>query len=297
MARVFSELLIHARPRLQLEQFLSQPSHALMISGPPGSGKRNAAEHLASRLLGLDSVDKLAEHPYFISITRDEGKQDISLDAIKMITRSLRLKTTGKSTLRRVVLVENAELMSHEAQNALLKILEEPPADSLIILTAASPRSVLPTIASRAQQIQLQSVELKAALAFFTDLHTPARIESAWLLSGGRTGLTAALLEAEQLHPLKKAVADAKQLLGESQTKKIQVLDQLGRSKADLYDLLGGLSLVMSALHHRSLDQGRARQAEKLLANRRLVKDSLTKLEANTQARLVALHLALNLKA
>ncbi len=292
----FSDLLIHPRPRQQLEQFLARPGHALMISGPPGSGNRFAAEQLASRLLGLKSVEKLLSYPYFGHVSRAEGKQDIGLESIKQVIASLKLKTAGKSPLRRVVLIENAELMSLEAQNALLKILEEPPADSLLILTVTSPRSVLPTIASRAQQIQLQTLDLDSTVNFFTE-HGPASVESAWRLSGGRAGLTAALLAGDISHPLKKAVADAKKMLALPTYKKIQSLDQLARSKADLHELLGGLSLIMSTLHHRTIDQNKAAQAQKILANRRLLKDCLAKLEANAQSRLVALHLALNLKS
>ena len=97
--------------------------------------------------------------------------------------------------------------MTTEAQNALLKSLEEPPADTVIILTATSLRALLPTITSRTQHLRLETPALEAfADIFFTGLLRGSNIQHAYRLSGGLPGLMSVLLESDETHPLVAAV-------------------------------------------------------------------------------------------
>src|SRR5258708_28655527 len=131
-----SEPLLHDRTRGELDNFVTRPSHALLIVAPTGSGKTMLALHLASQLLETD-VDKLANHPYFKQLSAPPGKS-ISIDSVRDTIRFLMLKAASTGTTSRVVVIENATAMTVQAQNALLKTIEEPPAGTVLILTAAS---------------------------------------------------------------------------------------------------------------------------------------------------------------
>jgi len=83
----------------------------------------------------------------------------IGIDAIREIKHFLWQKPTVSS--RRTLIIDDAELMTAEAQNALLKVTEEPPASSLLILVAADIESILPTILSRLPKIYFGAVAQK----------------------------------------------------------------------------------------------------------------------------------------
>ena len=180
--------------------------------------------------------------------------------------------------------------MSAEAQNSILKILEEPPADSVIILTAPSSRAVLPTIASRAQKLEVLPVSLKEASTYLRRKYSNKDIKSAWNLSEGTTGLMIALLDDTQKHPLKDAVLDVKSLLGQDTFERLLTLDKLSKDKDVLALFLEATSRVLAALNRTS-----GATSKQILDCRKLVLNLQKQLVDNTNPRLIALSLGLNL--
>ena len=133
----------------QLAKFLQEPTHALLLAG---TDEAQTAPRLAKQL--LDTVN-LATHAYYREIAPEKG--NIAIEQIRKLTLFFRLKVPGKAKIKRLAVIRDAELMSLEAQNALLKLLEEPPVDSILILVSSQPRNLLSTIRSRVQTIQLPS--------------------------------------------------------------------------------------------------------------------------------------------
>ena len=86
--------------------------------------------------------------------TVKQNTQSIGIEDIKRIQKTLFLKPMKSET--KAVIIEDADLLTPEAQNALLKVLEEPPAHTIIMLNADSKESFLPTILSRCQIIPLE---------------------------------------------------------------------------------------------------------------------------------------------
>jgi len=289
---MFEGLLVHPKTADSIELFLKAPSHALLISGPQGAGKLTLAKAIAAALLEI-APDKLGSYPHFTHIAREESKQDISIDAIRQANKSLRLQIPGKARIRRIVLVEDADLMNQEAQNAFLKSLEEPNDDAAIILTSSTKTGLLPTVISRAFTIEARPVSLAQAKQFFKDA-SDKDLAAAWNLSQGAPGLLAALISGDD-NELKQAVDQAKTWLSKTRYNRLLEVDTLSRNKTELAALLDGLARVIKALYRNSASKNLDAQTTKLLAAMQIVISSRKALDTNVLPRLVALRLTLSL--
>ena len=153
-------------------------SHAYMFVGPSGVGKKLAAVNFAKALNCLDlkdndSCDKCAQckkidsgnHPDVLIFSPKKEDASLGIDKIRSVTKDIGLKPyEGR---KKVYILESADSMTQEAQNALLKTLEEPVSDSVLILMAESVSSMFSTIQSRAKRIRffpIPSVDVKNIL-------------------------------------------------------------------------------------------------------------------------------------
>lgn len=154
--------------------------HALLLYGKAGIGKLDFAMALSKRLLCANPLDGHAchvcakciwfnegSHPDFKWVTPEDveaaeevskkkttKKTQISVEQVRHLIQALSLTNHGVDSLR-VVLIEPAESLNQASANALLKILEEPPNNTLFILVASHLQRLLPTIISRCQKIAL----------------------------------------------------------------------------------------------------------------------------------------------
>ena len=223
------DLVLNAQTRQQLEAFTLKPAHALMVVGPIGSGKRTLAIKLAEAVLGLRNGG-FADHPYALLIAPEEGKA-IGIEAARKLEQFLALKVPGKTAHDRVIIIEDAHLLTVEAQNALLKTLEEPPAGTILILTANHEQTVLPTIRSRAQVVPVGRLEKVELHDHFKQNFDDASIEKAYAISGGLPGLMHALLNDAD-HPLVTATEKARELLSRTGYERLAMVDELTKQKA-----------------------------------------------------------------
>jgi DNA polymerase-3 subunit delta' len=291
-----STLLLHPKTAKQLGLFLKRPSHAILIYGPQGMGKRHIVLHLSANLIGILPA-KLDEHPYYYKIEKDKDKQEISIDAIRQINKKLGLKTVIPSSgpAKRVVSIINAENLSLEAQNALLKMLEEPPDGTVFVLSASSDTAVLPTIASRLQKTPIAPITQAQASQYFSGKYSASSIESAWRLSQGGAGLLSSLLANVDGHELRQAVELAKKFLSMKIYERIIFMDKLSGNKAELLSVLDALSRILAALQVAAVQSSNLAQSKKIVKARKLVESTTSTISKNTSARLAGLNLALKL--
>jgi DNA polymerase-3 subunit delta' len=237
------DLVLHETTRKQVAQFVQNPAHAVLIAGPDGIGKASLAEHIARKLLNIDG---LANYPHFMRIIPDGTS--ISIEKIRELQKFLQLKTIGSEPLRRAIIVEHAGALTTEAQNAYLKFLEEPPADTLMLLTVSSPRALLPTILSRVQTITMHAPtaeQLQPMLRASGKDETILR--QAYFLSGGLPGLLSALISGDEAHPLLASVATAKELLQKQPFERLGLVEGLSKQKESALAVLEALDRMAQA--------------------------------------------------
>lgn len=165
-----------ARARVALTAALaSGPSHAYLFRGPRGSGKRAAARAFAAEILatGAESPDDArrralldpSPHPDLVWLV-PRGAQHLVDEVRERVIRAAAYRPFEGG--KRVFVVEAAEAMRDESQNALLKTLEEPPDFVHLILLSSEPEALLETIVSRCQPLDfapLSAEVLEAELA------------------------------------------------------------------------------------------------------------------------------------
>lgn len=168
--------------------------HALLLSGPAGLGKKEIALEFISSL--LEPQAELSSHPDFNLITPDSG--NIKIEQIRNLNWKLSLKPIQSSLTG--ALMDRAHLMTREAQNCFLKSLEEPKADSILILISEHPRFLLPTILSRCEEIKFYPVDNQEIRKYLEEKDvTSERVDQIIKFSLGRPGRAMELLENPEL--------------------------------------------------------------------------------------------------
>ena len=238
---------IHAATRAQLDTFRANHSHALCLIGPPGAGKTYLAELIAGELLGSTTDDAIYR-------MGDEQKS-ISISEVRELQKFLKLRKPGSRDIRRTVIISNAQTMGDEAQNALLKTLEEPPEDTLFILTTDGSASLKSTIYSRVQSVRVLPLDLAEAETAFGN----KGLSKAYHLSGGYAGLLHALLNDTD-HKLVMAVEQAKQLIQAQPFERLAQVDSLAKQKEELPTLFYALQRVIGAILPKITDQARLKR-------------------------------------
>ena len=179
----------------QIMQRTSLP-HALLLRGHAGNGKVDFAHALSRSLLCAQPVNTHAcnicagctwfnegAHPDFKMISPEDNDNDdesidlskkktskksqISVSQIRQLSDYLHL-SNHQTNGRRIVLIAPAELLNIASSNALLKMLEEPPANTIFLLVSSQPQRLLPTIMSRCQVIEMPIPNSSVALDWLT---------------------------------------------------------------------------------------------------------------------------------
>lgn len=183
-------------------------SHAYLFHGPSMVGKRTVALALARFLEKGDFAppesdkilqDLLVIDADFMKRLDPESKGSIGIDAVRELKSFLWRKPVASA--RRTAIIDEAENMTEEAQNAVLKILEEPPSSSLIILVSGDKEAFLPTIMSRAQAIYFSAVSLAAAKDYASRELKQEKNKAGEIavLSFGKPGLARAIVHEKKL--------------------------------------------------------------------------------------------------
>ena len=194
-------------------------SHSYILHGPVGSGRHTLAKQMAAAMECTGSgplpcgvcpaCRKVLNgtHPDVLTVNDPEHKQ-ISVDVTRQMRADVFIRPNEGR--RKIYLIEQE--MNEASQNALLKILEEPPAYAVFLLLAERQEQYLTTIRSRCVSLPLSPLgeaEMAAALRQKFPQQSADTLRAVWQRSGGYLGKAQALLEGEIISPQTLALADA----------------------------------------------------------------------------------------
>jgi DNA polymerase-3 subunit delta' len=284
-----------------------RPPQAWLITGPPGVGKATFAYRIARYLLAYGATDKgpadlsvperdpaslqmtASSHPGLLVLKRGLNPETGRLMTVISVNEIRRLggffgMTSGAGGWR-VAVVDTADDMNDNAANAILKLLEEPPARAMLLLLAHAPGRLLPTIRSRCQRLDLKPLDAKLVareLARLLPDMKPAERESLARLSGGSIGTALRLAGGDGV----MLAEEADKLIDGARGPDVVALLALGDKVARITD---GVEHFGDFLAQNLSDRIRVRAQENAPGLSRWL-ECLTKLNASF-ARTTALHL------
>lgn len=237
--------------------------HALLFSGPPGVGKRRFADAVA-RLLLCDAPGengacgacescvllRAESHPDLRLLEPAEGKRQIQVDQVRQLIAFCN-QTAHRDRGRKVALIAPAEAMNRHTANALLKTLEEPASDTVLILLSHVPSLLLPTVRSRCLSIAFPVPSPEQASSWLSPLTGgEAACQRLLMEAGGRPLTALALYESDGL-AARQACDDALLAMTEGRSSPVEAAEQLLEHELDF--VLEWLTLRLNALGKQAI--------------------------------------------
>ncbi len=216
-------------------------THAWLFTGPPGSGRSNAALAFAAALVCksagcndcIDCKTALAGTHADVELVKTEGLS-IKIDEVRdLITRASWSPAVGNY---RVVVIEDADRLTESAANALLKVIEEPGLRTVWLLCAPSATDVLPTIRSRTRSLVLRTPSVAAVAALLEEeKFSSAMANFAARASQGHIGRARHLAKSEDARTRRQAILKISLLITDvaSAFKAAQVLVEAAKAEAE----------------------------------------------------------------
>lgn len=246
---------------LQWQRLLQQRAsdrlpHALLLSGPAGVGKEGFAETLASLLLCHQpnndapcghchscELHAAGHHPDLVRVSPEAEGKPIKVDQVRELIEHLH--STAQQGGYRVVIMSPAESLNTSSANALLKILEEPGRNTLLLLVCHQPGQLMPTIRSRCQRIDFATPSAEQSELWLQQKLKLEQDRAAQLLGlcHGAPLKAQALYEGDLLEQRKKLMSGLADLL-RGRMAASELAQQL--LKADLLQCLDWINSLLS---------------------------------------------------
>ena len=216
-------------------------THAWLFTGPPGSGRSNAALAFAAALVCktggcttcTDCTTALIGSHVDVELIKTEGLS-IKIDEVReLITRASWSPAVGNY---RVVVIEDADRLTESAANALLKAIEEPGLRTVWLLCAPSSTDVLPTIRSRTRSLVLRTPSIAAVAELLEkEKFSPAMSDFAARASQGHIGRARHLAKSEEARGRRQAILKISLIITDiaSAFKAAQVLVAAAKAEAE----------------------------------------------------------------
>ena len=216
-------------------------THAWLFTGPPGSGRSNAALAFAAALVCktggcndcTDCKTALTGSHADVELIKTEGLS-IKIDEVReLITRASWSPAVGNY---RVVVIEDADRLTESAANALLKAIEEPGLRTVWLLCAPSSTDVLPTIRSRTRSLVLRTPSIAAVAELLEkEKFSPSMADFAARASQGHIGRARHLAKSEEARTRRQAILKISLMITDiaSAFKAAQVLVEAAKAEAE----------------------------------------------------------------
>lgn len=223
---------LHPATRAQIEVLGKDLPQSLLISGQVGVGLAIVAKYIATEVGAL---------PQIVLPEKDEKvdleKGTISVDIIRRLYAATKTVETGK----RIMIIDYAERMGTQAQNAFLKLLEEPGKNTYFMLLTHEPGRLLPTIRSRTQQLDVRPVTKEQSEEVLNGLKVfdaKKRSQLLFMASGLPAELHRLVADEKYFESRAEIVRDAQQFLKGSPYERLILAQQYKESRAQALLLL-----------------------------------------------------------
>jgi len=205
---------------------LGREPHSLLISGTSGLGKNELARILAQGLL-CQAPGEAGEpcntckscklfhagsHPDFLLTTPEEDSSIIAVDQVRALIDYFSLRP--HTSPRKVALLTPAEAMNINAANSLLKILEEPPADAILVLVTSAPQRLSATIRSRCIHVKVPVPADREAIDWLSGEDIAAEVAADLLAAANGAPLLAQMLNEQGYQQARKMMLEDLVALG-----------------------------------------------------------------------------------
>jgi hypothetical protein len=272
---------INQKTERLLKSFINRPTSSVIIHGDEYDGVDQIIEDFSSQLLGLSYKNNRIE------IKPEDGKP-ITIEQARFLKKTMQNKLHTENEIARVGIVWRADTATREAQNALLKLIEEPVEHTVLILQCDDTQRLLPTVRSRCQIVSILPLEKSVAVTIATKQgvsDTEAR--KAYTLSKGKARLFQRLLNDPGTTP--DSIINAKKFLQDSVSVRLQQSKSYD-SPEKIIDLIEGIDLIT----HAALQTPR-KDANKFYHILSEIRECKKLLSQNALVKLVYLRLCVNL--
>lgn len=254
-------------------------SHAYLIEGPCGTGKKTLSAILAKALVcrgenppccecrGCLKADK-GIHPDIINIAAPEDKDIIPVDSIRELKTDILVLPNEAD--KRVFIIHEADKMNTSAQNALLKMLEEPPVHAVFILITENSKLLLQTILSRVVKLTMSPLSA-SEVENYLETHVKAskeQIENAAVHSCGNIGKALELLKSKSSDKNTKLTLEFLRLLSsKSENEFIMLSSKTGNNKDEIISFFDGLYNILRDIEVYKQNSGLSHLTDESILN------------------------------
>ena len=224
--------IINPSSEKALLSFIKELPQSLLVTGENGVGLSTISHYIAEQLK-ITPTTILPEKDEKIDL--DKGV--ISVDIMRRLYDETRTKTIGN----RIIIIDYAERMTHQSQNAFLKLLEEPNEGVYFILVSHSVAKLLPTILSRVEKLEIQPITGEQSKELLDTLKIDDKQKRAQLLfmATGRSAELIRLCNNEEYFNKRSAmIRDARELLQGSLYQKLLLAQKYKDNRIDVLNLL-----------------------------------------------------------
>lgn len=219
-----------------LDKFISKPSQSVLLLGQKWNNKQLLVNYLITSILNIPETS-LINYPYILEIKPEDNKA-IGIEKIRQINNFIGLKVPVKKEINRFISITSADKMTIEAQNALLKSLEEPPKGTVFILTTQTRNKLLPTILSRLSEITIKKPTKDQLINYYSLKGIDeSEVTQAYSIADGLPKLMEIILEDDD-HSLNKATKNARLFLSQSTFNRLNSVNDLSKDKHLFLDML-----------------------------------------------------------
>jgi DNA polymerase III delta prime subunit len=268
-----------------ISAFLNRPQSVLLIHSPSDRQQGVAvAKYIFESLRSSSSVQL-----YSVDLN---GKKSLGIDEVRDLKKYVALKTNDVASYSRFILIPDAEKLTPEAQNTLLKLLEEISEKTIIILVATETDSILPTVMSRCFYIQVMPISLLRAKEFGLGRGlSEIEISRAFTISEGRASDFYELLSGNN-DSLNKIIALSKEFLKNSIYDRQKLLQKIYAENVNIDEFLQSLQLMARTGMRNSKDANVKLIWKNMLSNIILAQEQIKR---NVQSKLVMLALSVSI--